>query len=66
MSLTKRGDGRELLTGGNEVDIDGADAGGLVDESKGNLTRGRRLGLVVERELVEAGGYVADEDGVLT
>src|SRR5258708_6311770 len=40
------GDGVELLPGGDEIDVDGTGARGLVDETKRSLAGGRGLALI--------------------
>ena len=60
-----RRDVGELRTGGDEINIDSGDAGGLVDEAESDLTGGSGLALVLKGELLQAGGYVSDEHGVL-
>ncbi len=42
-----------------------AHARGLIDETESDLTRGRRLALIREGDLLETGGGVSDEHGVL-
>jgi len=50
---------------GDEVDVDGAAAGGFVEEAKGNLAGGGGFALVFEGELLEVAVCVGDEDRVL-
>lgn len=60
-----RRDVGELRTGGDEINIDSGDAGGLVDEAESDLTGGSGLALILKGKLLQAGGYVSDEHGVL-
>jgi len=65
VACDERGDGTELLTGGDEIDIDGADSYGLIDEAESDLAGGCGLTLVRKRDLLWAADGVAEQDGVL-
>ena len=53
------------MAGGDKINIDWAGAGGLIDESECEFSCGGGLALIFEGELLEAGGGVANKDGVL-
>jgi hypothetical protein len=55
----------QLLACRDQVNVNCADAGGLVDEAKGYLAGRCGLALVLENELLQVGGGVSDQNGVL-
>ncbi len=64
-SADEWGHGVELLASGDEVDVDGGRACGLTDETECCLAGGSWLGLVSESYLLQIGGDVANQHGVL-
>src|ERR1035437_6753370 len=62
------GDGSDAAEGTarrQQVEIDGAGPGGLVEEAEGSLAGWRGEGLILEQRHLEVGGDVSGEQGVL-